>query len=186
MKKLIQCLALIPFILITGCVQVDSAQHSRASQLAISSVRDLPIKYPSGAKFSLSPRYSEQLSITEAQMQQAYDVYATQIIQSLESKGYQYTTESNPHFYVGYGIALGKDLSDQAINQKFGVLPGLPSVDDLEKGSFLIYIEDSAMEKQVWRGAIQGFVHEDYSEQEREQRAAYIVNAVLRQFYLTK
>ena len=174
------------FVFLSGCVQVNSVPDYRSSQLAVSSVRDFPVHYKEGATFSLTPRYGEQQASHQAAMKQAYETYADQIIKLLEANGYQHEPNATPDFYVGYGIALNQDFSDKDLNEKFGVLPGLQDVDDMERGSFLIYIEDVVMAKPVWRGAVQGFVQDEFSAQEREQRAANVVGIVFRQFLATK
>jgi hypothetical protein len=88
-------------------------------------------------------------------------------------------------FYVGFGIALAINISEQTIIEKFGVTPGLPNSDVLEKGSFLIYIKDARTGKIVWRGVAQGFVHKELNKEQRQQRTAEIVDRVMRQFYAT-
>jgi len=62
---------------------------------------------------------------------------------------------------------------------------GVINSEGLDKGSFLIYIEDVATGQKVWRGAAQGFVHDDLNEGQRQQRAADIVANVMKQFYAT-
>lgn len=173
-------------VILSGCVQVNSVPDHRGSQLAVSSVRDFPVSYKAGATFSLLPKYGERQASHKANMEHVYNMYGDQIIKLLETKGYQHKPNATPDFYVGYGIALKKDFSDQELNEKFGVLPGLQDIDDMERGSFLIYIEDVVMAKPVWRGAVQGFVQDEFSAQEREQRVANVVEIVFRQFLASK
>jgi len=59
----------------------------------------------------------------------------------------------------------------------------LKATNDLEKSSFIIYIEDRVMAKPVWRGAVQGFIQEEHSAQEREQSAMFVVSTALRSFF---
>lgn len=173
----------LPLLILTGCVQVDSFNTDRSKQLAVSSVRDYPVTYPSGATFALAPRHTETHSMTQEQERIAYDVYGKEIIKYFKAKGYVYAADAKPDFYIGYGLGLEADLNDQKMTQKFGVLPGLKATNDLEKGSFIIYIEDSAMAKTVWRGAVQGFIQEEHSASEREQRAMFVVTTALRSFF---
>ena len=204
-------LVLLLLVLLTaGCVQINDAQTSvkadKQAQLAISAVRDLPNSFAKGSTFTVVPKFvdaepagSEQAAI--------YRAYGGAITNALELADYQQSATKRADtelsgklqvenvqaenvqaenvqadFSVVYGLALQDDLSDSVISEKFGVLPGLSSAERLEKGSFLIYIEDSVTNQRIWRGAVQGFVHQDFSQAQREQRAVTIVNSVLSSF----
>lgn len=173
-------------LLVSACVTVPLEPQVNKNQLAISSVRDIPLSYSLGSQFSLAPKYVKETSLKAEQTQTVYKLYADAIIADLINNGFKNTDNSaNSAFHVGFGIALASDLSDQAINDKFGITPGLPSSGDLKKGSFLIYVEDARTGKKVWRGAAQGFAHENLNEAQRMQRAATIVARVMKQFYAT-
>lgn len=187
MKKNISlAVALFSCLFVSACVTVPQEKQVNKNQLAISSVRDIPISYAPGSRFSLAPKYVKETSLKPEQTQAVYKLYANAIINDLKQHGYKNTKDiSSSVFYVGFGIALASDLSDKVINDKFGVTPGLPGNEELKKGSFLIYIEDALTGKKVWRGAVQGFAHEDMSETDREYRTATVVNRVMKQFYAT-
>lgn len=171
-------------LVLAGCVQVQQEVALREDQLAVSSVRDLPINYPANSNFSLSPRYVKEASIKPEQVQKIYRLYAEKIAAGLQQQGYRLAEiNQSADFYVGFGLALAEDLTDNTMSRKFGVSPGLQKVDELEKGSFLIYVEDAATDQRVWRGAVQGFVQEGISLAERNQRAEKVVNIVLSHFY---
>ncbi len=186
MKKQLTCFAFILSLCISGCVQVNPVDENRVNQIAVSSVHDFPMNYSKGASFNLVPRFVPQFEQLDANKRKNitvfYELFAKAIIADLQAKGFVYSSTGKADFSVGYGLALDKDFNDEQINDKFGVMPGLIAADDLEKGSFIIYIEDSAMAKRVWRGAVQGFVQEGSSEQERHQRVTKMVNTVLSQF----
>ena len=187
MKKNISlAIALFSSLFISACVTVPQEPTVNKNQLAISSVRDLQISYSPGSTFSLAPKYVKETSLKEEQTQAIYKIYADALVADLMKHGFYNTKNANNSaFYVGFGIALASDLSDQTISDKFGITPGLPSNDTLKKGSFLIYIEDVRTGKRVWRGAAQGFAHDDNNTAQREQRAATIINRVMNQFYVT-
>jgi len=173
-------------LLVSACVTVPQEPQLNKNQLAISSVRDIPLSYSQGSQFSLAPKYVKETSLKPEQTQSVYKLYADAIIADLNNHGFKNTDDSaNSAFHVGFGIALASDLSDKTISDKFGITPGLPSNDELKKGSFLIYIEDARTGKTIWRGAAQGFAHEDINEAERVQRAETIVARVMKQFYAT-
>ena len=184
--KISLTMALATSLFISACVTVPQEPHVNKNQLAISSVRDLPFSYSSGSQFSLAPKYVKETSLKAEETQAIYKIYASAIVDDLSTHGFTKTPiATDAKFYVGFGIALTADLSDDMINEKFGVTPGLPGNDALEKGSFLIYIEDASTGKRVWRGAAQGFAHENADEAERKKRAATIVGRVMTQFYVT-
>jgi len=187
MKKNINlAIAFFSCLFVSACVTVPQAPLVKKNQLAISSVRDIPISYSQGSQFSLAPKYVEETSLESSQTQAVYRLYADAIIVDLNEHGFKHTTDAkNSAFSVGFGVALAHDLSDKNINDKFGITPGLTTNDELKKGSFLIYITDTRTGKKVWRGAVQGFVHTDNNETQKEQRAAAIVSRVMKQFYET-
>ena len=187
MKKNISVvIVLLSSLFISACVTVPQDPQENKNQLAISSVRDIPISYPTGSQFSLAPKYVKETSLKTEQTQTIYKVYANAIVADLAEHNFTESLDAKKaKFYVGFGIALASDLSDNMINEKFGITPGLPSHDALKKGSFLIYIEDAQTGKRVWRGAAQGFAHENLDESQRKLRAAAIVKRVMNQFYVT-
>jgi len=169
---------------ITACVQVTQEYSLKKSQLAISSVRDLPITYAPESKFALSPKYLKIHSQKTAKIQSVYKKYADEIISNLSKHQFKLAkADEKVDFYVGFGLALSDDLSDEDINEKFGVSPGLNADENNIKGSFLIYIDDATTNQRVWRGAAQGFVTDESSKDERKERAEKVVGMLLSQYY---
>lgn len=183
MNRLTLLSAIFLFISLSGCVQVIELQDTRNSQLAVSSVRDMEIRYPKGSTFALSPKYLTDVSLKPEQVQKFYRLYAESIVKSMQNQGYIFApANSETVFYVEFALALAEDLDDNLISQKFGVTPGLQGKDNLEKGSFLIAIEDAQSQQRVWRGTVQGFIQDDYSSSERLERIDTVVEMVLSQF----
>ncbi|MBL4899243.1 MAG: DUF4136 domain-containing protein [Colwellia sp.] len=171
---------------VIGCVQVTPEQQQNNTQLAISSVRDLPVSYSPGSLFSLVPKYAKETSLTAEQTQAIYHFYSKALTADLISNGYiKRQTMQQAAFYVGFGIVLSDDLSDDKISEQFGVTPGLSEKSELMKGSFLIYIEDAVTGQKVWRGIAQGFANTELTSKQRQQRTAKIVANVMKQFYQT-
>lgn len=186
MKKNISLLVFLSMWALVACVQVPVEKNSRANQLAISSVRDLPVSYPEGSIFSLSPKYVKETSLKTEQTQAIYQFYSRAIVRDLQNNGFVNTLSAvQPAFYVGFGLALTDDFSDDIIIEKFGISPGLSEQNNLMKGSFLIYIEDASTGEQVWRGIAQAFAHKDLSAEQRKQRTERVVSEVMKQFYQT-
>ena len=184
MKKSTLILSLFSLFWLSACVQVTKPTTKADSLLALSSVWDLPTKYPVGSTFSLSPQYVKDASLNSKEIDVIYQLYANAISEGFSQKGYQIVDINTPvDFYVGFGVALSKDLSDENISEKFGVTPGLSEDAKLEKGSFLMYVEDANSKQRVWRGAVQGFVQENFSSAERKERTEDVVKMILVQFF---
>jgi hypothetical protein len=185
-KKISLFMIILSSLVIIGCVQVTPAYKQNNNPLAITSVRDLPVSYPQGSVFSLSPKYIKETSLKAEQTQAVYQLYSKAIVSNLTKNGFlKGGIAEQSVFYVGFGIALSDDFSDDKINDKFGVTPGLPEQSDLRKGSFLIYIEDAVTGQRVWRGIAQGFANTGLTPEQRKQRANAVVTNVMKQFYLT-
>jgi hypothetical protein len=183
MRSINLLLLLIAFILV-GCVQVPMNSERRASNLAVTSVRDAPIKFTPGSRYSISPQHFDKVSSKAGEIRNIYQDYAKEIRNNLNNYGYQEVQDANSaEFHVKFALALSEDLDDKTINKKFGITPGLQESKGLNKGSMLISITDAKTQRRIWHGAIQGFVQEEATEQEREQRREYVINMVLTQFY---
>lgn len=170
-----------------SCVQVIEEQPINESRLAISSVRDLPFTYAAGSKFSLSPKYVEHVSLKPEEQKTVYQRYKNAIIENLQEDGYFLTENpAQAKFFVGFAVAIEGDLADQKITDEFGVMPGLPSTKDQEKGSLLLYIADGATQELVWRSTVQGFVRADLSDDERKVRTEKVIEMALNNFHKKK
>ena len=187
MTRLTLILPLIFASLLAGCVQVTEEYPMRATQLAVSSTRDLPTTFPAGSKFALSPKYLEEASIKPEQLQNIYNLYSNEIIADFTSKDFLLAaSDQKADFFVGFGVALSEDLSDETINEKFGVSPGLPENSEDKKGSFLIYVDDALTGQRIWRGTAQGFVQNDFTAEQRQERVERVVDMLLAQYHHSK
>jgi len=184
MKSFQLSITIISLMILSACVQIVQPSVEHGTALAVSSVWDMPTKFPAGSTFSLSPKYVKDASLTPEQIKAIYQLYGKAIVDKFSENNYHFTESSQgADFYIGFAIALSDDLSDKIISDKFGVTPGLQTKDNLQKGSFLMYIEDATSRQRVWRGAVQGFVQEDLSSAERKERADTIVQMVLSQYF---
>jgi hypothetical protein len=170
-----------------SCVQVEPVQKSAKENIAISTARDSDKKFPPGSTFSLEPKYAKETSLKPEQIKESYQIYNNSLIKNLEKNGYRYSPEGkNVAFHVGFGLALSNDVSDEKLSNKFGLTPGLAEKSDLTKGSFIVYIQDGYSTKSVWRGAVQGFTHENLSPEQRKVRVNIIVDQVMSLYYQGK
>ena len=76
MNQLVKaCLVGVSLVGLSACVQVTEEVNTKSSQVAVSSVRDLPITYPTGSTFALSPKYLEHVSLKQQQVKDVYNTY---------------------------------------------------------------------------------------------------------------
>ncbi|QOL26688.1 DUF4136 domain-containing protein [Thalassotalea sp. LPB0316] len=171
-------------MLVVGCSQTtDVVQQTQANQLAISSVKDAPFYYPSGARFAIEPRFVTSELVSQAQQQALYQATSLYLEQALRERGFiLVSAEQSPDFVVKFAVALAKDLSDESISEHFGLTPGLSNNEALNKASLLIAIDDASSGQRFWRGAAQGFAKEDASKAYRAERLKAVINKVLMQF----
>ncbi len=177
-------LLLFTISMLMGCVQVPMNNAHRVSNLAVSSVWDTAIKFGSGSRYSISPLHLDKVASKTGEIKSAYQDYANGIKNNLNSYGYQEVpSDDTAAFHVSFILALAEDLDDQTISEQFGITPGLQESEGLNKGSILISITDANTAQRIWHGAIQGFVQEEATDQERAKRRAYVINMALAQFH---
>ena len=92
----------------------------------------------------------------------------------MEAKGYRLVSnQDSPAFLVGFGLALGSDMSDSEILNKAGLVPGLSTLgvdmDKYEKGSVLVALFNPKLPQPVWRALGQGFTDFEKDGAERQQ-----------------
>lgn len=173
--------SLIIIFLISSCSQTPIAKKQN-KQLATTSVWNVNTKPSKGLTFSLAPKYVENSSLTMPQQRQTYAKFSQAIRQLMTTQGYRLKASASD-LKVGFAIVLAADTDDSIIVERFGVTPRLHGKNLQEKGSLLIYIEDTAKQRMIWRGTVQGFIHEEFTTEERAQRIKQIVNNVLSQFF---
>lgn len=161
---------------LSACVQVNTEIEHAESQLAISSSHDRDLSLNSSSTYAFTP-------LQQGDNGARFPVVTTEIEQFFNSRGYQQVTpEEKPTFYIGYVLEREDELSDEQLTETFGLNPGLPNLPDLEKGTMLIFVLEGESKQFAWRGAAQGFVIDDLTEQEREHRIKQIVQSMLSQF----
>ncbi len=174
-------------LVVTACVQVVEEKPAHHLQVAISSARDTQTVYPIGTRFALSPKYIEEASLKPEEIQKVYHLYSNEIIKHFQQNRYLLVNNAQEsEFLVGFGLALSQDLSDETINNEFGVSPGLAVSADNEKGSFLIYVVDTKSGERVWRGTAQAILNPNFTDQQRQDRAVKVVDMLLVQYHNVK
>lgn len=161
---------------LSACVQVNTQVEHAESQLAISSSHDRDLFLNSNSTYAFTP-------LQQSDNGSRFPMVTTEIEQFFNARDYQQVTpEDNPTFYIGYILERSDELSDEQLGETFGLNPGLPDLPDLEKGTMLIFVLEGESKQFAWRGAAQGFVLDDLSQEERNNRIKLIVHSMLSQF----
>ena len=119
---------------------------------------------PAFTTFTWSDEYTRVLSaISDTTEKEIQEYLRNEIIINLNKKGYVYQPDPvKADVVIGFLFALEDDLADQKIQDKFGLLPGISSrkVSNAryEKGSLLLAVLDTDLDRVYWRSAMQGFV----------------------------
>ena len=168
--------ALILVLSISACVQVQNDIAPAESQLVISSSFERDISLDANSTYAFTPlQKSENLPVVN-------DI-TDEIEMYLNAKGYkQVSANEQPTFHIGFILEHEDDLSDEELSETFGLNPGLPDLPNLDKGTLLMFVLDGDNQSFVWRGAAQGFIIKDTTEEERDYRLKTIVHSMLNQF----
>lgn len=172
MRKVISIVSLLSLcFLFNGCAQykkekeLEQQQQQKASQrmTVVSSGKAADV-LPAFTTFTWNDGYSRVLSALNDNNEADVENYIkNEITDYLKTKGYVY--QSDPRqadVVIGFLFALENDAADAAIQEKFGLLPGL-NKEAMEgtryaKGSFLLAVLDGNINQVYWRSAMQGFV----------------------------
>jgi hypothetical protein len=176
MKKIVVAVALfISLIMLSACSSSPSEPQKEAAQLQSRAERMTvvnsgePMKVlPAFTTFTWNDGYNHILSAVDNQQADALKSYIReQIITYLKTKGYRYQADpAQADVVLGFLFALQDAHVNKGIQSQFGSLPGMAKF-DYKKGTFLLTVLDSELNKVYWRSAVQGFV-----DLEKERQAA--------------
>ncbi len=105
------------------------------------------------------------------------------IEQSFRARGlnfYPYVS-ARSDFWVVYVIVLDDSSGDDQILRTYGMMPGFvtDTTTSYEKGTLIVDLVDSASQRQVWRGSVQGLVAPDLPEEVRRLRLQSAIDQML-------
>lgn len=170
MKNMCLLLSLIlSSVLLIGCsstpekVEKFQLERKTSRMTVVSSAKPRDV-LPAFKSFTWNDEYSRVLSAINDNSEKDIQQYIrNEIILYLKSKGYVYQPDpQQADVVIGFLFALEDDLADQRIQQKFGLLPGINShgITNVryEKGTLLLTVLDTKLDRVYWRSAMQGFV----------------------------
>ncbi|MEH6452954.1 MAG: DUF4136 domain-containing protein [Psychromonas sp.] len=172
MKKIVLLVSLFTSLLIlVGCSNSakeeelkQAEQQRQVERLTLVSSGEPSKVLPAFNTFTWNEDFNRVLSARDNSSEsQTKNYLRNQIIQYLATKGYVFEPDpAKADVVIGFLFALEGDVADEQIQQRFGLLPGLNAdgVNDprYEKGSFLLAVISTDLQKYYWRSAVQGLV----------------------------
>ncbi len=175
-SMIIRLPALLLITVLSGCT-TETNVSSRFSPMApaVLSVREPGTTIPAQARFAWLPESLEFHADPRFQGAKIDSMVEDAIRQSLKRRNYvMQDNASGVDYFLAYVAALENDLDDNAIMQRFGIVPGLManSTDSrqMEKGTLVIYAVDASTGKNIWRSALQTMVTLEMDNTVRQQR----------------
>ena len=176
MKKIALLVTLfISLLMLSGCS--SSFEDSRIAQPELSAKPErMTVAYsaeavkvlPAFTTFTWHEGYSAVLAVKNKQQAAAAQAYIKQqLITYLQTKGYRYQADpAQAEMVIGFLFAVNDARANKSIYSRFGTVPGMTQA-AYKKGSFLLTVLDSELQKVYWRAALQG-----YGDLETESNAA--------------
>lgn len=178
MNKIITILSF--FLVISCTAQKPPQTRAQNTQLAMQSsmvtARYSNDRISPSAIYQWAPRQIKFYDDSRLEHANLNYLIQMSIINELNSKGYSYQPESRqPQFQIAYVAALQTALDDQAIEEKYGIRPGLVDGKNdrskYEKGTIIVDLIEPASGRLIWRGAGQALATlEDIPQEQRKQR----------------
>ena len=144
---------------------------------------------PAFTTYTWSPQYNRILFGTRQGSEKELQTYIrTELTHFLSKKGYRYQRDSEQaEVVIGFLFALGNDIANQSLQNKFGLLPGVirtrANEPRYKKGSFVLAIIDNKKNKTYWRAGVEGFMNfEDEAEDKETSRLPRILTMMLSGF----
>jgi hypothetical protein len=140
-----------------------------------------------GSTFAWLPaaiRFYEDERLQDADLKSLIE---TEITGNLEAEKMVLVDSVNSASYtIAYAAALASSLDDSTIIRNYGLLPGMVPVDEndtgVEKGSLIIYVINTRLDRIVWRSAAQVGVHFDAPAELRSARVKQVVSEMFQTF----
>jgi hypothetical protein len=178
-------------LLLSGCGQQNAAMtktiRAQPMPFTIVSTKDTITDVSSAATFTWARGMREIHSDPHQDKAPDKEALENAIINTLRQKGYEYTWRASlGDLHVGYTVVMNDALSDQEINDRYGIQPSLslpaPDAARYEKGTLVIDIIDAKTGRTAWRSALQGYADLKMSREERQDRLNDMVMFMLARF----
>jgi hypothetical protein len=169
-------------LLITSCVTetIESPTSMRFSDTAVVSVQNPNSAIREGSTIAWLPETVRFYKDERLQDEKIKPLIEDEIIKNLKARKMQFVESVNGASYaIGYTAALESSLNDEAIINRYGLLPGYSQVTkgdaNIEKGSLILYVFNTRSDEVVWRSAAQVGVKFDMKLSQRKERIQRVV-----------
>ncbi|WP_435236397.1 DUF4136 domain-containing protein [Psychromonas sp. PT13] len=166
--------------------EVSKVEKKEQRMLVVTSAEPSKV-LPAFTTFAWNDDYSEVLSPdTSTQQIEVQNYIRQELIDYLETKGYQYQPVGvQADVVIGFLYALKDTPATQSLQSRFGLLPSNKAVlkPSYPQGTLLLNVLDSPLEKVYWRSALLGF--KDLQEQahlNRKGRMQILLHSMLGRF----
>jgi hypothetical protein len=175
---------LVPLALLIAC-QASGPHKSNLDQAAVISARYNTLTVPQGATFeivsaALSGDVPKHLDVA------LVNRMVTETIDDLMTdKGFVRSSAASPFLTVQYVLAIGTSLSDERLNRRYDISPGLPEAGNLRKypkGTLVVDIVHAPSKGLVWRGAAQAYAEGGLPEKRMRANIRAILKRMLNDF----
>lgn len=187
--KVIQVILLaIGTLLLSACTTVDKSNAIPLSTGLVSS-GDMQSVTAKAKRYAWHPQLSQVKSHPKLTAETVLANSKRLINRDLAKKGYQLVSaDSNPDFYVGFGLAMASSMDDDQILSKAGLVAGLSSstsnqkADEqrFEKGSLFIALFKGLHRQPSWRVLFQGYADFERGKSEQKQHYQATITRMLR------
>ena len=181
-KILLLLIMMIPSLPAVG--EKQSGNPNPLPLISSVSVASPDLLLPQGTTFTWHENGQEIHADDRLKNANIKEMIDTGIENTLVSLGYEFVNpQGGAEYQIAYTAALEKDLTDQDILSRFGLLPGYPAIHSrqtrFERGSLIIYLVDPSQSTVVWRSATQSAVDFKVDKEIRQQRITRIIYDML-------
>ncbi|WP_413491351.1 DUF4136 domain-containing protein [Shewanella baltica] len=151
---------------LTGCVTVtdNAAQPLRTTVVMSGDLSELP---PTAMTYTWHPKFQKIITDKRLEPQQVLQHMQDVLKQTLQNKGYRWVEDPQlADFQVGFGVAMGTEMSDEQILAVTGLVAGLSTegvnTKKYDKGTVVIALFKPTKikgggDEPIWRVLAQGF-----------------------------
>ncbi len=157
------------------CFPLMAETTARPAGFTLASTSLSGFTMPSGARIAWHDRGRELMPDARLAGSDLQPAIEETIRTQLTRQGFPFEEDpSQADLLLAYTAATERNLSDQELLRRFGLVPGYKSAEDAaatyERGSMVLYLVDPSNGQVVWRCAVQSLIDFEAQPQLRRQR----------------
>lgn len=178
-------LMMVVALLLTACVTQDDELMPQSDRTTTVATGDLSFISANTKRFALHPSVATVKVDERVDSDKLNVAMQSALIKVMQDKGYQQVTaQDSPDLLLGFGMALGSEMSDKEILKRAGLVAGLSEqgvdMSQYEKGSVMLVMFQPYQAMPAWRVLTQGFTDLAHQDGKRQPRLESLVNAMLK------